>query len=166
VPATTIQGLIYAPLKAANGAVRFRRRRSLAGIQTIIIDEASMVDHLLLADLLAFGLPILFVGDHGQLEPIGTNPGLMANPRLRLEAVHRQAAGNPILRLATAFREGQPTFRWEDPRGRLRVVGRRAFDGRVSPEVQILCGFNKTRHQVNARVRQLADRSGLVAPGE
>jgi exodeoxyribonuclease-5 len=125
-----------------------------------------MINQLLFDDLLSFGLPVLFVGDHGQLEPIGTNPRLMAHPKLRLEQIHRQAAGNPILRLATAFREGRPTPRWQDPKGRLSVVGRSEFHRRLSPEVQILCGFNKTRHRVNARVRQLLGHRGLVAPGE
>ena len=76
-------------------------------------------------DLLSFGLPVLFVGDHGQLEPIGTSAGLMADPHVRLETIHRQARGNPILRLATALREGRPTPYWDDPRGRLRVLGGR-----------------------------------------
>jgi exodeoxyribonuclease-5 len=167
VDATTIHSLIYVPVKAAGGATRFRKRRSLDGVWTLIIDEASMIDHVLHADLLSFGLPVLFVGDHGQLEPIGTNPGLMADPRLRLETIHRQARGNPILRLATAFREGRSVPRWEDPRGRLRVLGRDEFDSLVSPDVQIICGFNKTRHGVNARVRRMLglDRE-LVAPGE
>jgi exodeoxyribonuclease-5 len=167
VPATTIHALIYAPIKTAAGAVRFRPRRSLPGVETVIIDEASMVDHLLLGDLLSFGLPVLFVGDHGQLEPIGTNPGLMAHPHLRLERVHRQAAGNPILRLATAFREGRPTPHcWEDSQGRLRLAGRGEFDRLLADKVQILCGYNQTRHRVNARVRERQGYIGLVAAGE
>src|SRR5262249_44500082 len=92
---------------------------------------------------------------------------LMVNPKLRLETIHRQAQGNPILRLATAFREGRPTPRWEDPRGRLRVLGRGDFNGLVSPDVQAICGFNKTRHGVNARARQILGLGReLVAPGD
>jgi exodeoxyribonuclease-5 len=166
VPATTIHGLIYAPPKSAAGTVRFRCRRSLPGVQTVIIDEASMIDHLLFKDLLSFGLPVLFVGDHGQLEPIGTNPGLMAHPHLRLEQVHRQARDNPILRLATAFREGRSTPPWEDSKGRLRLVSRVEFDRYIADDVQILCGFNKTRHRVNALVRKQRGYTDLVAAGE
>jgi exodeoxyribonuclease-5 len=167
VAATTIHGLIYVRAPAPGGATRFRRRRSLGGVRTLIIDEASMIDHVLFHDLLSFGLPVLFVGDHGQLEPIGTSAGLMADPHVRLETIHRQARGNPILRLATAFREGRPTPYWDDPRGRLRVLGRGEFDRLVCPGVQIICGFNKTRHRVNARVRgMLGLGRELVAPGE
>jgi exodeoxyribonuclease-5 len=164
--AQTIHSLIYVP-RVDNGKVRFVRRRTLGGIETIIVDEASMIDHVLMHDLLSFGIPVLFVGDHGQLEPIGTNPGLMRDPDVRLERVHRQALDNPILRLATAFREGRPVRRWSDPKGRLRVAGRGDFHRLVGPEVQIICGFNSTRHRVNARVRELRGVGrDLVAPGE
>lgn len=168
VDAQTIHSLIYVPYRRADGKMSFRRRQTLNGTQTLIIDEASMVDHLLFADLLSFGLPVLFVGDHGQLEPIGTNPSLMANPKLRLEKIHRQAVDNPILRLAAAFREGRPVPHWNDRQGRLRVVGKGEFSRLISPEVQMICGFNKTRHQINAQIRQMKglSRQELVSPGE
>src|SRR5262245_34357473 len=74
--ASTIHGLIYIPVRDGRGRTRFCRRRFLDA-RTIIVDEASMIDHVLLQDLLAFRIPVLFVGDHGQLEPIGTTPNLM-----------------------------------------------------------------------------------------
>jgi len=164
--AQTIHSLIYVPYKRADGKMSYRRRHALNGTQTLIIDEASMIDHLLFTDLLSFRLPVLFVGDHGQLEPIGTNPSLMANPKLRLEKIHRQAMGNPILRLATAFREGKPVPHWQDRQGRLRIVSRSDFNRLISPDVQMICGFNKTRHEINAHIRQKLDRQGIVTPGE
>lgn len=165
--AQTIHNLLYVPYWTSDGKLRFRKRHTLDDIETMIVDEASMIDHVLCMDILSFRVPVLFVGDHGQLEPIGTNANLMVNPMLRLETVHRQARDNPILRLATAFREGRAVPFWKDPHGRLEVVSRRRFDHLVSPNVQIICGFNKTRHQVNARVRALMGNSKeLVAPGE
>jgi exodeoxyribonuclease-5 len=165
--ARTVHSLLYIPLKAPGGRVRFKKRRSLGDVRTIIVDEASMIDHLLYIDLLSFGLPVLFVGDHGQLEPIGTNANLMANPMLRLETIHRQAQGNPILQLAVAFREGRPVPRWTDSKGRLQVLSKREFWDLVSPELQIICGFNKTRHEINRRVRKMRGHAKeLVVPGE
>src|SRR5262249_39253663 len=122
---------------------------------------------VLYADILSFRLPVLFAGDHGQLEPIGTNAKLMVNPTLRLEKIHRQAVGNPILRLATAFREGRHVPRWKDQQGRLEVRSHHEFWERVSPLAQILCGFNKTRHQINARIREIMGMGKrLICPGE
>ncbi len=166
VDAQTVHSLIYVPFETADGKVRFRKRDHLKEIRRIVVDEASMIDHLLFHDLMSFGLPVLFVGDHGQLEPIGTNPNLMKSPNLRLEKIHRQAMDNPILRLAHAFREGRPTPRWKDPNGRLEITGRSSFERLIRPDVQIICGFNKTRHQVNARVREMLGYKHLVQPGE
>jgi exodeoxyribonuclease-5 len=139
----------------------------LDGIGTIIVDEAGMIDNLLLQHLLSFNIPILFVGDHGQLEPIGTNSNLMKSPDVRLENIHRQARDNPILQLATAFREGRKVSSWSDPRGRLEIVPKHAFDRRISPKAQIICGYNRTRHGINQRVREmLGIAEYIVAPGE
>jgi exodeoxyribonuclease-5 len=164
--AQTVHSLIYVPVKAPGGKTRFRRRQTLSGFRTLIIDEASMIDHVLFQDLMSYGLPILFVGDHGQLEPIGTNANLMLNPNVRLENIHRQARENPILRLASAFREGKPVSTWEDRHGRLRILDACEFPKLISPNVQLICGFNKTRHQVNAHVREMLGIKDLVAPGE
>lgn len=108
--AQTIHRLIYVPFKKKGEQIRYVPRQGLemAGgepISIIIVDEASMLDHLTNIDLRRYKVPILYVGDHGQLQPIGTDPGLMANPNFRLEQIHRQAWGNPIIRLAAAFRE-------------------------------------------------------------
>ncbi len=166
VPAQTIHSLIYEPSKA-NGRVRFKRRRQLEGVSVIGVDEASMVDHVLHQDLLAFGLPILWVGDHGQLEPIGTNPQLMRTPNIRLERIHRQAEGNPILALAAAFREGRSVpSRGQMGKGAVKLVSKCDFWKYVAAGVQIICGFNRTRHEVNRSVRAQRGYKGLLCPGE
>jgi exodeoxyribonuclease-5 len=166
VEAKTIHSLIYLPFKNADGAIRFRRRHSLEGVETLIIDEASMINDRLFKDLLSFNLPVLLVGDHGQLEPIGDDPGLMRDPDLPLERVHRQALDNPILRLATDFREGRPVSQLDDPQGRLRVASAGDFDKLISPDRQMIVGYNSTRHRVNAKVRKILGRRRLVEPGE
>lgn len=152
--ANTIHNLIYFT-EIHKGRPRFYRKPYLPDVGQIIVDEASMVDEKLMTDLLAFEVPVLFVGDHGQLEPIGANPNLMAQPDVRLETIHRQERGNPIIRLATAFREGRKTPRWNDPECRLQMPSRRDFWDLIHWTKQIICGFNKTRHTVNARLRDL-----------
>lgn len=73
----------------------------------IVIDEASMVDKEIASDLLEVGLPILAVGDHGQLPPINGASYWMADPDLRLEKIHRQAEESPIIHFATHIRTEQ-----------------------------------------------------------
>ena len=50
----------------------------------VLIDEASMVSSELYDDLRTYCVPLVFVGDHGQLEPVGDDPGLMREPDYRL----------------------------------------------------------------------------------
>jgi len=71
-----------------------------------INDEASMTSQELYDDMLRYDRPIIAVGDHGQLPPVTGNLNLMKSPAIRLEKIHRQAADNPILHLATMAREG------------------------------------------------------------
>lgn len=71
----------------------------------IIVDEASMVTDQMLHDLRSHNVPILAVGDHGQLPPVGGSGSLMKAPNLRLEKIHRQAEGNSIIALSKTVRE-------------------------------------------------------------
>lgn len=163
--AQTAHSLIY-HVEGKGRNLRFRRR-AFIDCSVVIVDEASMFNRQLYDDLLSFRKPVLFVGDYGQLEPIGDNPGLMVNPQIRLETIHRQAQDNPILRLATAFRQGRPTPHWSDSRGRLEVLPSASFTQLVRPGVQIICGFNRTRHSVNRMVReQLGVARHVVVHGE
>ncbi len=88
------------------GGARFTKRSSLdRRYKLIIADEASMVSDEILADLLRYQIPILAVGDHGQLPPVKGTGSLMQSPDLRLEKIHRQAADNPIIALSARIRE-------------------------------------------------------------
>lgn len=91
--------------KLCNGKEWLRRETLDRRYGLIIIDEASMVDDIMLRDLREFGVPILAVGDHGQLPPVGGVGSLMKAPHLRLEKIHRQAEGNPIIALSKIIRE-------------------------------------------------------------
>jgi ATP-dependent exoDNAse (exonuclease V) alpha subunit len=47
----------------------------------IFVDEASMVSEMLWKDLSFYGIPMIAVGDHGQIPPVGDNFNLMSNPQ-------------------------------------------------------------------------------------
>ena len=75
----------------------------------IVLDEVSMVGEEMASDLLAFGKPILVLGDPGQLPPIkGTGAFTQVQPDVMLTEVHRQAGDSAIIRLATMARKGEP----------------------------------------------------------
>jgi exodeoxyribonuclease-5 len=123
-----------------------------------------MVDEALHRDVMALGLPVLFVGDHGQLPPIRGSLSLMDPPDVRLEQVHRQAADSPIIQLAMRARTtGDIPFGEFGP-GVEKVRG--TFAGLVEwteedandTDTLTLCYMNATRVSVNATIRNAIGR--------
>jgi exodeoxyribonuclease-5 len=178
IDATTMHRMIYAPTVRCQACGAVRSDFIVATLKTgcehkkvdkdwlrhpslpydlIIVDEASMVNRRLMEDLESFQIPVLYVGDHGQLEPIGDNPGLMLDPDVRLEQIHRQAESSPILKLAHHVRQG---FRPETMGDAARVLATGVMP-KDAPEFDIiLCGFNSTRVAINKKIRQHFDRTG------
>lgn len=135
----------------------------------IVIDEASMVGDDLLATIKRFGVPILAVGDHFQLPPVQDTGSLMKDPDHRLEKIHRQAAGNPIIAVSAAIRETGAIPKKLIDGKHVRVLGRSALQEvirsvstttDVEPlDTAIICWRNATRVALNAMVR---DELGLT----
>ena len=167
--ASTIHSLIYTASEADDGRPNFKLNvegpASRAAL--IVIDECSMVDEELGRDLLSFGKPILVLGDPAQLPPIkGAGFFTEAKPDVMLTEIHRQARDNPIIRLSQTIREGGEVKHGDY--GEARVIRRAEIDAEVVKQAdQVLVGLNKTRRAYNARMRQLAQHSGVTpAAGE
>ena len=62
----------------------------------LVLDECSMVDEQILEDLLTFGIPIIALGDPGQLPPVkGEGVLFKGMPDAHLTEIRRQALDNP-----------------------------------------------------------------------
>ena len=162
--AGTIHSLIYRSRgEDENGPTFTLNDDSSAGkVGLIVIDECSMVDEEIGRDLLSFGTPVLVLGDPAQLPPIsGGGFFTAAVPDVMLTEVHRQAAENPIVRMAMTVREGGSLA--AGPYGESRVIGRDDIDHEhVLAADQVLVGRNATRRGYNARIRELLGRPGPV----
>ena len=102
----TLHGLIRYPIvDKETGKIKGWGRRESVDASLIVVDEASMVDEAMYNDLASYDIPILAVGDHGQLPPVMGTFNLMDNPTLRLEKIHRQAESSPIIALSAAIRQ-------------------------------------------------------------
>lgn len=166
--ASTIHSLIYKPDEDDRGITAFKLNPDspASTADLIVIDEVSMVGEELGRDLLSFGRRVLVLGDPAQLPPVkGEGFFTAGRPDFMLTEIHRQAADNPILALATKVREG----------GRLRlgaygasqVIARRDVHQRMVLGVdQVLCGLNKTRRTNNAKIRSLLGRGGRFIAGD
>jgi exodeoxyribonuclease-5 len=83
---STLHGLMYYSDSGKSESPKWRKRESLK-VDLVVVDEASMVSEEIWNDLISFGRPVLAVGDHGQLPPIGNNFNLMLEPDLKLDKI-------------------------------------------------------------------------------
>lgn len=130
----------------------------------LFIDEASMVPEDVHNDLLSFGIKVVYVGDHGQLPPVGSKFNLMVNPQLKLETIHRQALESPIIKLSLIARESGRVCIGEYGPGVYKTSDRnRVLDSLDYKEDHLfLCGRNVTRVGLNKLYRK---RLGIKALG-
>ena len=140
----------------------------------IIIDEASTIDTNLLELIFdrTVGCKFVFIGDPAQLTPVKANGTPVFNQGYRTAAlteVVRQANGNPIIDLATSFRDtvnGQPFISGFVPDGtHIRHCPRKEFEQLICDEFdrpdwkysdsKVLAWTNKTVIYYNEEIRNV-----------
>ena len=172
----TIHRLLYSPIiNKHEELMGWRKREKLdREYDLIVVDEASMVGDEVLEDLQQHRVPILAVGDHGQLPPVMASGELMKDPELRLEKIHRQAEKNPIIALSKVIREDgflDDTFadgkhiRFR-PKKKIKGVLRKAYANHPPIHVGIICHTNRRRIQLNMAARAALGYSGVPSGGE
>ena len=134
----------------------------------IIMDEASSVSDDMLRVIRVHGVPVLAVGDHGQLGPVRASGAIMQNPMLRLETIHRQAEGSSIIAFSKHVREGGriAEFRgWDEhcvlrKRSETEAVVRETLAEPSRLDVAMIAWMNKTRVMLNRMARQIQGYDG------
>jgi exodeoxyribonuclease V len=123
----------------------------------LVLDEVSMVGEDMARDLLAFGKPILVLGDPGQLPPVkGTGFFTEAAPDVMLTEVHRQARDSAILRLATMAREGLPIPPGAHDDHVWKMSRHEVSPAQMLQGGQVICGTNATRRWLNTAIKRAA----------
>ncbi|WP_020187812.1 AAA family ATPase [Methylopila sp. 73B] len=166
--ASTIHSLIYRPVEKRDGSVEYELNTNgpLRDATLLVIDECSMVDEDLARDLLSFNVPILALGDPAQLPPVsGAGYFTDAEPDTMLTEIHRQLAGNPIIRMSIDIREGRRLALGQY--GQSRVIRRADLtEEDVLQADQVLVGRNVTRQQINTKFRGLLGRPSAPTTGD
>lgn len=160
---STIHALIYSPVVNDREEITGWRKKDSIDCDLIIIDEASMVDEYIWQDLRAYDVPIIAIGDHGQLPPIRGKFNLMEKPDLTLTNIHRQAEKNPIIAVSIEARTAGTIAikRYSDTvikYSRTNTDAQELLDDLLvdfNEDMLVLCGYNKTRKQLNYHIRQL-----------
>lgn len=131
----------------------------LTSADLVVVDEYSMINRQMGEDLLSFGVPILALGDPGQLPPIRDAPFFSGRPDILLTEIHRQARDNPIIWMSQEVREGRSLA--PGSYGSSTVVryadAKPTLAEKVLSTQQLLVGRNATRISSNNRVRQLLE---------
>jgi exodeoxyribonuclease-5 len=135
----TIHRAIYEPPLEVGDKLEWTRHGREITAPIVVIDEASMVTADLWRDLQVAcqGAYFLAVGDHGQLPAIGESACLVEDPTWRLEKIHRQAAGNPVIEFGRLVREAgvKDAMAFADASTDPRLSVRRIRSGADSREV-------------------------------
>lgn len=160
MPASTIHSLIYKPeidyLTGQITGFMLNDESELHTASLLILDEVSMVNEEMGQDLLSFGVPILVVGDRGQLDPIkGEGFFMKKDPDIELTKIERVALDNPLIWLANEVRMGNQLKPGSYGESRVHRI-----EGKIPAEYimaadQLICGMNRTRTTLNRRYRKL-----------
>lgn len=157
----TIHSLIYTPMINDREEIVGWKKKEKIDRELIIIDEASMVDGVIWHHLLSYKIPMIVVGDHGQLPPIAGNFNLMQKPELLLEQIHRQSEGDPIIDLSIAARTTGiiDVGRYSSYVAKFSKEDADAQEflsdilNNYTNETLVLCGYNNTRRRLNKFIR-------------
>lgn len=138
----------------------------------IIVDEASMVGSEVAADLLSFHIPVLAIGDTGQLPPVGDRlSNLLKNPDVTLDEIMRQADGNSIPLFAQKLRQGwAPRAKDFKSDNYIQVISYgqfvKHFARLLNCSSQMICATNRNREILNMQARKANRYEGLLCEGE
>jgi exodeoxyribonuclease-5 len=149
------------------------RRELNKQVDLAVIDEGSMVPRGMVKDLRRDygGIKFLVLGDPQQLPPVTGNRNKLFKDLpedMVLDKIHRQVAGNPILKLSKRVREGKPIERvmsdklkimsdteYKKYMNRFKRDGKGIFIKGDKPRFdQIIVRYNSTRQEINKLIRK------------
>lgn len=157
--AQTIHSMIYDCYEEPKGVINYDLKTKLEGNPNlIIVDEASMLSTELYEHLKSFRVKLLFIGDSGQLEPIGDNPNLMSKTDYALTKIHRQESQSPIITLATRVRQGFGIKGFPEC-NEISIKSKFITDEEFAKADQVICAKNATRSLINRRIRSALNRT-------
>ena len=169
-PAGTIHSLIYVrddddfEVNEDGEVVRktrlsfIKKEKIGESIRLIVVDESSMVDNLILRDLLSYKVKCLFCGDNAQLPPVNGSNILLEQPDYQLTEIVRQEKDNPIIQLAQMARRGE-YIGYGNYGDSAMVISKNFLTPAERKRLfrkanQIIVGRNKTRDEINREMRE------------
>lgn len=165
-PALTLHKLLYEPRIDDFGEIEFVLKTDMP-YELIVIDECSMVPMSMLQDLEEFGIPLIFLGDPGQLPPVQRDEDnhLLDHPDIFLTEVLRQALDSPIIQLSMKIRNGERIDNFNYPEAKVITKRELTADDLQNADM-ILVGTNAARKRVNKAMRAFFKKTGDIDKNE
>ena len=164
--AKTLHKFLYVFVGDFQGRPEFEVKGSLdEQPDLIVLDEASMVGKRDFNNLLALNIPILCLGDLGQLEAVDDESYFVPeNCDYNLEKIERN--GGNITRAAFFVRTGGrlPPREYDDVKVRDGMVPGTEIKKHTDADSVILCSYNNTRKHMNFKARAMLGLSGMKLP--
>lgn len=142
---------------------RLNSESTLKDMKLTIVDEYSMLDAKIRADLHKTCKKILYLGDPFQLPPVNGECDL--KPNAFMTEIHRQALDNPIIRASKAIREGRNIPHCNLP-GFAYLPRHKAATELFTKADQVIVGRNNTRQIYNSYFRKVGGFSSSPLPLE
>ena len=131
----------------------------------IVCDEASMIGTRMGNDIVSKGIPVLFLGDLGQVDPVNDDAFLSADDfSYNLEKIERN--GGNIVRAAFFVRTGGrlPPREYEDVKVYTRRYTMSDVERHLDKDSVMLCSYNNTRQLLNMKARIALGLEGSKMP--
>ena len=124
-----------------------------SNIKLIVCDECAMVNDKMREDLLSFDIPLIMMGDQNQLPPVIGTSSILDYPDYVLTKIMRQAEGDPIVYLSQCILHNKPID--YGIYGKSRVIQSIQVNDNILKDYDmIICAKNKTREELNDRIRE------------
>ena len=164
--AMTLHKLLYKVKVDKYGDISFELKDHLP-YKLVVIDECSMAPLSMIEELRTFNIPIVFLGDPGQLPTINKEDDnhLLEHPDIFLTEVLRQALDSPIILLSMKIRKGESIddFNYDEA----KVIHRNQLtEEDLKNANMILVGTNKMRQKINKAMRAFYGKKGIIDEGE
>ena len=162
----------YAPIISTGGYSRVPRwpgdPKGPSGYKLVVVDEVSMLPDYMWDLLLSHNVPVIALGDPYQMPAVlAKDSGVLEHPHVFLDEVMRQAQDSEIIRMSMFIRSGRPLSEYKADNEQVQVFSQNELSsGMLTWADQILCAKNKTRLNLNLKVRELLGYSEEPATGD
>lgn len=165
--AMTLHRLLYESVPKADGTFLRKIKKSIE-YSVVVVDEVSMAPKEMMDLLFShYGIYVICLGDPFQLPPIDkeSDNHLLDEPHVFLDEIMRQAMDSEIIKLTMDIREGKNLNDFDG--NDVKVYRQNELTtGMLLWADQIICGTNKTRIEINSKMRDLLGRGNQPEDGD